>query len=174
MRRNSQFVSVKSCRATCGIAVGQRRQRTALDDQYLGIGDGFGRKGVLVGELKPENVAGQIESADLAAAVAEDFVGAYGATDDLVEVFGGLVFAENLRIARIRHDGAHQMDGLGKRFALTGAVESVAGWRRGVARNRYEGAELVGANGGLCVHGPLPPGASGGIGNPRAGGEKFR
>ena len=55
-----------------------------------------------------------------------------------------------------------------------GAVENVAGWRRGIARDRHEGAELVGADGCVCVHGPLPPGASGGIGKLLVTAEKFR
>ena len=135
---------------------------------------GLGRKGVLLGELKAENVAGQMKSADLTAAVAEDLVGTDAAADNLVEVFGGLVFAENLRIAGKRHDGAHQVHGLRERFAFTGAVENVAGWRRGIARDRHEGAELVGADGCVCVHGPLPPGASGGIGKLLVTAEKFR
>ena len=65
---------------------------------------------------KPENIARQVKSADLAAAITEDFVGADAAADDLVNVVGRLVFAENLGVARIRHDSAHQLHGLGERL----------------------------------------------------------
>ena len=41
---------------------------------------------MLVGEFQPENIAGQIKSADLTAAVAEDLVGARTAADNLIDV----------------------------------------------------------------------------------------
>ena len=88
---------------------------------------------MLVGEFKAKNIAGQIESADLAAAVAEDFVGADAAADDLVKIVGRFVLAENFGIARIGHHGAHQMHRLIERIGVErtigSGVETVTAWR---------------------------------------------
>ena len=56
----------------------------------------------------PENVAGQIEGADLAAAVIQHTVGTHTPGDHLVEIFSGLVLAVDLGIAGKAHRGAHQ------------------------------------------------------------------
>jgi len=50
---------------------------------------------VALAKLETENITGQMKAADLAPAVAEDFVGAYAATDDFVDELGRLTFAEN-------------------------------------------------------------------------------
>ena len=48
---------------------------------------------MLVAKLKTENIAWQIEAADLAATVAEDFIRPHTAADDLIGVVGRLAFA---------------------------------------------------------------------------------
>jgi hypothetical protein len=47
-------------------------------------------------KLKAENVAWQIEAADLTTTVAEDLIRPHAATDDLIGVVGSLAFAEDL------------------------------------------------------------------------------
>ncbi len=51
--------------------------------------------------LESENVAGEVECANLPATVGEQFVTAYRPLDHLVEVFGRLSLAENLGTAPI-------------------------------------------------------------------------
>ena len=65
---------------------------------------------MLVAHLQAENVARQVECADLAAAVVQDLVGADRAADDLVEVLGRLVLAVDFDIAAEAYCHAHQFD----------------------------------------------------------------
>jgi hypothetical protein len=92
------------------VAGGEPDQGAALDDQHFAVGDCFRRKGMNVADLKAEHIAGEVERADLAAAVVEDLIGPYRAADDLVEVFGRLVFSEDLGIAADRHRRGHRLD----------------------------------------------------------------
>src|SRR5262245_23215464 len=66
---------------------------------------------MLVPNLETENVAGQMKSSDLAAAVHQHLVGPHGPADDLVEVIGRLVLAVDLAIPCKRHARAHELDG---------------------------------------------------------------
>src|ERR1700746_6573 len=59
--------------------------------------------------LQAENVARQMESADLPAAIRQDFVGPRSSADHLVEVVGRLTLAVNLGIAAEDHRGAHEL-----------------------------------------------------------------
>src|ERR1051326_9141540 len=123
---------------------------------------------MFVTEFQAEHVAGQVEAADLAAAVAEDLVGAHRAADQLVEIIGRLVLAEDFRVARKHHGGDDQLQVLSQRPRFARRSGGDRAWS--VQRSR------AGKNGGaadcsLGQHGALPPGASGGIGNPRSGKE---
>src|SRR3974390_2180526 len=69
------------------VARGEADQRAALDDQDLAVGYRFGGEGVLLADLQAEHVTGEIEGADLAAAVIEDLVGADGAVQHFVDGF---------------------------------------------------------------------------------------
>jgi len=68
-------------------------QRPALDDADGRIGDRLGREAVLLSLLEPEDVTGEVESADLAASIRQDFDGARRPVDDLVDVFDRLALA---------------------------------------------------------------------------------
>ena len=145
------------------VAPGQRVDRAALDHEHFGVGDRLGGQRMLVGEFKTENIAGQIKSADLTAAVAEDFVGANAAADDLVKVVGRFVIAEDFGIARIGHHGAHQLHRLIERVGIDRAVVQMA--CNAALRCAYGddgAADCIAAKCGLGLHGALPPGASGG------------
>ena len=63
-------------------------------------------------QLKPEDVAGHIKLADLAAAIIQDLGGADGPADELVEVFGRFILAVDLRIADEGHRGAHHFQSI--------------------------------------------------------------
>ena len=103
-------VSVHSWRATSLSRWASAMHGAALDDQDVRVGDRLGREGVLVAHLEAENVARQVEGADLAAAVVQDLVGADRAADDLVEVLGRLVLAVDFDVAAEGHGHAHQLD----------------------------------------------------------------
>jgi hypothetical protein len=90
--------------------------------------------------LKAEDVARQVEAGDLAPAVFQHLVGADGARDYLIEIFGFVTFAIDLGIARILKGRAHQR----KRSLHGRASETV---RR--ARGLDDGAGSVGVHGGL-------------------------
>src|SRR5690242_13948614 len=68
-------------------------QRPALDDADDRIGDRLGREAVLLSLLEPEDVTGEVESADLAASIRQDLDGARRPMDDLVDVFDRLALA---------------------------------------------------------------------------------
>ena len=70
---------------------------------------------MLAADLVPEDIAGQIELADLAAAVGQNLRRADGAADELVKVFGWLVFAVDFAVAGTGHDRAHHVEGVGQR-----------------------------------------------------------
>jgi hypothetical protein len=65
---------------------------------------------MLVANFEAEHVAGQIEGADLTAAIVEHLIRAYAAAHHFVEIFRRLVFAVDFGIARERHRRAHQFD----------------------------------------------------------------
>ena len=65
---------------------------------------------MLVADFEAEHVAGQIEGADLTAAIVEHLIRADAAADHFVEIFGRLVFAVDLGVACERHRRAHQLD----------------------------------------------------------------
>src|SRR6516162_7157752 len=64
-----------------------------------------------VADLYTEDIAGEVKTADLATAVVQHPVGPHRAGNDLVEVFGRLVFAVNFNIAGKAHRCAHQTKG---------------------------------------------------------------
>jgi hypothetical protein len=93
------------------ITLSKRHHRGAPDHHHRGVVDRLCRELVLLADLEPENVARQIEGADLAAAVVEDLVGPHRALDDLVDVFGRLILAEDLLVRTEAHLAAQQLHG---------------------------------------------------------------
>jgi hypothetical protein len=86
----------------------------ALEHDRLGVGDCLGRQRTLLAELQPENFAGQVKPHDLPAAVAKHFMGSHAAALDMIDILRRLVIAENLAVARKRHDGPHHLHPLAK------------------------------------------------------------
>ena len=116
--------------------------RAALDDEHVAVGNRFGREGVFSAGLEAKDVTGQIERADLAAAVGQHLVGAHCAADDLVEIFGRLGLAVDFGVATKSHLAAHHLER---------AVEvRLRGW----VDRECEGG-LAGRDLGLMQHGRL-------------------
>ena len=72
-------------------------QAAPLHQPYCRIDDRFRGKSVGCTVLQPKNVAGQVESADLAAAVGEELVGANRTVRDLVDIVGRLRLPKDFR-----------------------------------------------------------------------------
>src|SRR5256886_5312490 len=89
--------------------------------------------------------------------------GAHGATDDLVEVIGGLVLPIDLGIGGKRHARPHELDRAGL----------VGGTRERRTRLRYGLLEETIPDCGLRQHGSRPP-VDGAIGSRCARARKFR
>jgi hypothetical protein len=70
---------------------------------------------MFIARFKPEDVAGQVEGADLPASIAKNLVGPDRTADNPVHVVRRLVLAIDLGIAAVRHRGAHQADRIKKR-----------------------------------------------------------
>ena len=94
----------------------QRDHGTALDHQDLAVSDRLRRKRVLLASLETENVARQMEAADLPTSVDQHLVGPHRPAHDLVEVVRRLVLPVDLAIARKRHQCTHQLDVVGRRL----------------------------------------------------------
>ena len=86
-------------RSSATMRVGFRNvlQAAPFHQPYCRIDDRFRGKSVGGTVLQPKNVAGQVEGADLAAAVGEELVAANRAVDDLVDIVGRLRLAKDLR-----------------------------------------------------------------------------
>ena len=69
---------------------------------------------MVVAHFEAEDVTGHIKLPDLAAAIVQDFGGADGPADELVEIFGRLVLAVDLCIADEGHRGAHHLQSVGQ------------------------------------------------------------
>ena len=67
---------------------------------------------MVVADLNTEEVAGQVELADLAATVVQKLGGSHCSADELVEILGRLVFPVDLRVAGERHWSAHHVEGI--------------------------------------------------------------
>jgi hypothetical protein len=72
-------------------------QTASFHQPYCRIDDRFRSKPVGRTVLQPKNVAGQVECADLAAAVGEELVGANRTVRDLVDIIGRLRLSKDLR-----------------------------------------------------------------------------
>ena len=68
-----------------------------LHQPYCRVDDGLRGKSVGGTVLQPKNVARQMESADLAAAIGEELVAANRAVNDLVDIIGRLRLPKDLR-----------------------------------------------------------------------------
>ena len=66
----------------------------------------------LVG-FETEDLAAQVERANLTATILKDLVGPDGAFHDLIEILGRLAFAVDLDIALELHRGAEHFEGTG-------------------------------------------------------------
>src|SRR5690348_15157576 len=102
----SRVLDQKKCTIlyTVQLATGQRKELlghrrvagsklsegTTLDHQHSGVAYGLSRQTMFIGEFETENIAWQIKSADLASAVAQDFVSTDSAAKDFVKVIRGL------------------------------------------------------------------------------------
>src|SRR6516162_9437607 len=101
-----------------GVAACQSSQDAFSDHQHFGVGDRFGRKSVPFSGFEPENVAGQIETADLTAAVAQYFVRANSSADHLIKSISRLILVNDLYSARIVSDAADQLHPAIERFLV--------------------------------------------------------
>ena len=88
--------------------LGAGHHGAALGDQDLGVADRLSRRQVNVTGFDAEDIAGQIERADLATAVIQQAVGSHCAGNDLIEILGGLMLAINFVVAGKSHRRAHQ------------------------------------------------------------------
>src|SRR6516165_10086231 len=102
----------------CSVAACQRGQDAFSDYQHFGIGNRFGRERMSFAGFQPENIAGQIETADLTAAVAENFVRANSSADDLVEPISRFILVNDLYSARIVSDAADELHAAIQRFFI--------------------------------------------------------
>ena len=71
-------------------------QAASFHQPYCRIDDRLRGKSVGCSVLQPENVASQVERADLAAAIGEELVGANRTARDLVDIVGRLRLSEDL------------------------------------------------------------------------------
>ena len=110
-----------------------------LGDADRGLDDRFGAETMVLSRLEPENIAGEMESADLPATVPQDLVSAYRAGDDLVEILRRLGFAIDLDIPFVAYRCAKQGERIGKRTMQ----------RRFI----HGGRMLEGRSGRSCGHG---------------------
>src|SRR5215467_673192 len=101
-----------------GVAASQSSQNAFSDHQHFGVGNRLGRKSMSFAGFEPENVAGQIETADLAAAVAQYFVRADSSADHLIKSISGFILVNDLYSARIVSDAADQLHPAIERFFL--------------------------------------------------------
>src|SRR5262249_46857384 len=73
---------------------GLRNEGSALNGNYLCVGDRLGReRALLPSTAQAERLSSQIEIGNQTAPIEEDFVGTHAATDDVVEVVGGFFLA---------------------------------------------------------------------------------
>src|SRR5215467_4776015 len=113
-----KFARREQQEVTCqrSVAARQRAQDAFSDHQHFGVGNRFGGKCMPFAAFQPENIAGQIEAADLTAAVAENFVRADGAADDLVNAISSLILVNDLYSARKISDAADELHAAIERF----------------------------------------------------------
>ena len=86
-----------------------------LATRTVEVGERLGAEPVQFRRFEAEHVAGQVEGADLAAAVFEDLVGAHRAADHLIEILRRLLLAVDLGVAVEAHRRADQPEGLVER-----------------------------------------------------------
>src|SRR5208337_4814709 len=91
------------------VALGRGLEAAALDHPHRRFDDRFGSQAVAGSGFKTENVAGEMEGADLAAAVAEEAIAADRAARDLVDVFGGFALAEDAFVAAVSEFGGDEL-----------------------------------------------------------------
>src|ERR1700739_1409938 len=96
---------------TCqrGVTACSRAQPAFSDHQYFGISNSFGYKRMPLGGFQSENVAGQVETADLSAAIAENFVCADCSADDFIKSIRRLILVDDLHSARIVSAAADEL-----------------------------------------------------------------
>ncbi len=100
----------------------------------------------LAPDFEPEDVARQVERADLAPTVGKQLVAAYRAGDNLVDVFRGLILAVDFLVFPVAELAGHEacVPGNG---------------RKRIGGGYGDGQDLVDDNGGaerLVEHGPSP------------------
>ena len=100
------------------VARGQGDDDRPSRDAHDRVDDRLGAESVVLAGLEPEDVARQVEGADLPATVLEDFVGADRAGHHLVEIFCRLCLAVDFHIAVEPHRRAEQLRMRGKRARL--------------------------------------------------------
>jgi len=148
-------------------AVVARRERhhgAALDDEDARLADRLGREGMLVLKLEAEDVAGHVESLDLAAAVSEDLVDADRSADHLVEVLGRFALAVDLLVAGEIHRCADHVD----------RIAQLADDGRRARLGRDGAAGLHGPDGRLRQHGSISLESADGVGTGHRYLGKFR
>ena len=90
------------------VDAGRLLEVAALHQAHGGIDDGFRREPVGRPRLEPEDVARQMERADLAPPVGKQPVAAHRAGDDLVDIFRGLILAVDFLILPLAELARHQ------------------------------------------------------------------
>src|SRR3974390_446395 len=110
-RREQQEMTYQRSVAAC-----QRSQGAFSDDQDFGIGNRFRRGCMPLAGLPPENAARSTKTADLRAAVAENFIRADSSADDLIKTIRRLILVNDLYSARIVSAAADELHPAIERF----------------------------------------------------------
>jgi hypothetical protein len=79
-----------------GIALGYQFEATPLHQANRCVDDGFSGEAVLAAIFQPEDVADQVERADLAPSVRKQFVASHRTSLDLIDIIRRLPFAVDL------------------------------------------------------------------------------
>src|SRR5262245_77982 len=113
----------------------------ALHQAQRGVEDGFGGKAMGRAGFEAEDVAGQMEGADLAAAVGEQLVGAHRAANHLVDIVGLLILAVDFLVLAVGEFGGDEASMPGQHAE---AVARCAGERGNLAADGGRSADRLG------------------------------
>jgi hypothetical protein len=85
------------------VASGDFDQRAAFDQQDLRVNYGFGGASMYPTNFETKYVTGKIEGIDLATSIIEDLVATNRATNNLINLIGGLGFGVDLDVLKKRN-----------------------------------------------------------------------
>ncbi len=120
------------------VDAGRLLEAAALHQPHRGIDDGFRGQPVDRSRFEAENIARQMEGADLAASVGQQLVAANRARDHLVDVFRRLILAVDFLVLPVGKFGRNQT-------RMPGDCAELVGRGGGVG----DGADLVADNRGI-------------------------